>query len=81
MIVQEQERQLLNGGLTGQFNAAITKLMLANHGYGERQTIDHTSSDNSMGQAPVFNIQPVRTLTELDKQEFEQIAKEVLAIV
>ena len=31
--------------------------------------------------APVFNIQPVRTLTELDKQEFEQIAKEVLAMV
>lgn len=47
-LATSQERLLLNGGLTGNFNATITKLMLSNHGYSEKQAIDHTSNDNSM---------------------------------
>ena len=43
-----QENKLLNGGLTGSFNSTITKLMLSNHGYREKQEIDHQSSDGSM---------------------------------
>lgn len=43
-----QESLLVNKGLTGDFNATITKLMLANHGYSEKQEIDHQSSDGSM---------------------------------
>ena len=43
-----QENRLINGGLTSSFNPTITKLMLANHGYSEKQSIDHQSSDGSM---------------------------------
>jgi len=43
-----QERTALNKGLDGTFNAAITKLILHNHGYSDRQATDHTSSDGSM---------------------------------
>ena len=43
-----QENKLINKGLTGEFNSPIVKLMLANHGYSEKQEIDHQSSDGSM---------------------------------
>lgn len=43
-----QESKLINGGLKGEFNSTIAKLMLSNHGYSEKQEIDHTSSDESM---------------------------------
>ncbi len=36
----KQEQYLLSGGLTGGFNASITKLMLVKHGYRDAQTID-----------------------------------------
>mgnify|MGYP001061479472 CR=1 FL=1 len=36
-----QERKLASGGLTGAFQPTIAKLMLANHGYHEKQDIDH----------------------------------------
>lgn len=53
-IESKQEQMLLKGGLMGDFNATITKLMMSNHGYSEKQQIDNTSSDGSM--SPVFNI-------------------------
>lgn len=43
-----QELTLINGGLRNSLNSNIVKLMLANHGYGERSTIDHRSGDGSM---------------------------------
>ena len=43
-----QERLSLNGGLRGDMNSTIVKLLLANHGYSERLAQDHTSSDGSM---------------------------------
>ncbi|GKX40439.1 hypothetical protein SOASR014_41780 [Pectobacterium carotovorum subsp. carotovorum] len=47
-----QENKLINKGLTGDFNPTITKLMLANHGYSEKQEVDHTSSDGTMSNKP-----------------------------
>ena len=43
-----QELNLVNKSLKNEINAQISKLMLANHDYSERQEIDHTSSDESM---------------------------------
>jgi len=43
-----QEHVAMNKGITGEFNSTITKLVLANHGYSERNEIDHKSSDRSM---------------------------------
>ena len=43
-----QERISLSGGLRGELNSTIVKLLLANHGYSDRQQLDHTSSDSSM---------------------------------
>lgn len=47
-----QENKLINKGLSGEFNPTITKLMMANHGYSEKQEIDHQSSDGSMTPKP-----------------------------
>lgn len=43
-----QERLSLNGGLKGDMNSTIVKLLLANHGYSDKQEVDHQSSDGSM---------------------------------
>lgn len=61
-----QEVSLLNGGLRGRFNAQISKLALANHGYSDKQEIDNKSSDGSMS--------PTRTARELSDEELERIA-------
>ncbi len=59
---------------TAMLQASLAKAKLLGLDKGDKLTIQHS-------EPPIFNIQPVRTLTELDKQEFEQIAKEVLAMV
>lgn len=43
-----QEVVLLNGGLTGEMNSNIVKLVLGKHGYNEKQNIDHSNSDHSL---------------------------------
>ena len=60
--------------ITVAISAIVTQAKLLGLDKGDTLTIKHN-------EPPVFNIQPVRTLTELDKQEFEQIAKKVLAMV
>jgi hypothetical protein len=47
-IAQTQERKLVKGGLGGDFNAPITKMMLTKHGYSDKVENDHTSSDGTM---------------------------------
>lgn len=47
-IKSKQHRKLLEGGLGGEFNSNITKLVLAKHNYSDKQAIDATSSDGSM---------------------------------
>lgn len=60
-VMAIQELKLINSGLTGKFNPTITKLMLANHGYSEKQQVDHQSSDGSMTpSAPVYNVVKVK---------------------
>lgn len=39
---QKQEMTLLNGGLNGEFNAAITKLALGKQGYSDKTETDNT---------------------------------------
>lgn len=38
-----QERELLNKGITGEFNSVITKLVLGKHGYTDRQESSNTN--------------------------------------
>lgn len=47
-ILSLQESRALNKGLTGEFNATITKLILANHGYSDKQELAHSSPDGTM---------------------------------
>jgi hypothetical protein len=47
-LAQRQERELLNNGLAGNFNAPITKMMLTKHGYSDAIKSDHVSTDGSM---------------------------------
>jgi hypothetical protein len=47
-IAAIQERYLLKGGLEGDFNPSITKMMMTKHGYSDRVEQDLTTSDGSM---------------------------------
>ena len=42
-LLSKQEKLLINGGLGGVMNATITKLVLAKHGYSDKQEVDHTT--------------------------------------
>lgn len=46
---ERQEKLALMGGLTNEFNASIVKLLLANHGYSDKQQLEHTGA----GGAPL----------------------------
>jgi hypothetical protein len=39
-IKREQQKVLLNKGLSGDFNSQITKLVLGKHGYHDKQDVD-----------------------------------------
>lgn len=43
-IAAVQERHAVNGGITGEFNATITKLILHNHGYSDASTVEQTTT-------------------------------------
>ena len=47
-----QERTAVNRGLDGTFNAAITKLILHNHGYSDKAALDHTTNGKDL--TPTF---------------------------
>jgi len=53
-LAQKQERILVRGGLKGEFNAPLTKMMLTKHGYSDRVENDHTSSDGSLGPTRII---------------------------
>ena len=44
-IERKQHNLLFSAGLTGDFNAAITKLMLTKHGYSDKQTLSGDSEN------------------------------------
>ena len=47
-LQDRQEVLLVDGGLSGEFNSGITRVMMANHGYREKTEVDNLSSDGSM---------------------------------
>jgi hypothetical protein len=47
-VSTSQELAALNGGVSGDFNPTITKLVLHNHGYHDKAELDNKSSDGSM---------------------------------
>lgn len=53
-----QERISLNGGLKGELNSTIVKLLLANHGYSDRQEIDHTTNGEAMQPTRIELVSP-----------------------
>lgn len=52
-----QEHLALNGGLAGNLNSTIVKLVLANHGYSDKQELSHSSPDGTMTPPqPIYKI-------------------------
>lgn len=59
-ILSMQEFKLVNGGLKGDYNSTIAKLMLTKHGYSDKAEVDNKSSDGSMSTKPtVIQLVPV----------------------
>ena len=57
-IRETQERELLKGGLGGDFNSTITKLMLTKHDYSDKVEQDVTSKGREI-QGITLNVLPV----------------------
>lgn len=53
-----QENIALNKSLTGDFNATISKLLLANHGYSDAQKVDHTTGGEPMQPSVIEIVAP-----------------------
>ena len=56
-----QEKKLVTNGLTNEFNASITKLMLTKHGYTDKVETDITTKGK---QINTWTITPVTTSKE-----------------
>jgi len=56
LVLQQQE--LVNNGLSGDFNAAITKLVLGKHGYSDKVDTDVTTRGEKVSNN--FTILPVQ---------------------
>ena len=52
-VSQSQELKLVTGGLSGEFNSTITKMMMTKHGYHDSVKQELTSPDGSM--TPTFS--------------------------
>jgi len=69
-LLAEQERVLLNKGLVGGFNSAITKLGLGSHGYSDRQETNVSGAIGVVGQ----------NITEdMDPKEASRLYQEMLS--
>ena len=44
-LMSKQEKMLKNGGILGEYNASITKLLLTKHGYSDKVESAHTGPD------------------------------------
>jgi hypothetical protein len=44
-VMTKQEKGLLKGGMTGDYNSTITKLMLTKHGYSDKQETEITGAN------------------------------------
>lgn len=64
-ILSMQEFKLVNGGLKGDYNPTIAKLLLTKHGYTDKAEVDNRSSDGSMATKPtVIQLVPVEPENE-----------------
>ena len=61
-IAVTQENILVNNGLTGVFNAPVTKMMLTKHGYSDKIEQDVTSSDGSMTPKAAISKEDVKEI-------------------
>jgi hypothetical protein len=59
LISRKQERELLNNGLSGDFNYSITKMMLSKHGYS-----DATKQELSGPSGGAIRIEIKRTIID-----------------
>ena len=61
-----QEDSLINNGITGRYNASITKVILTKHGY--REGIDTTTNDKDLPTPILGNAIPSNNSTEEDSK-------------
>lgn len=56
LLKARQAERLLHNGLSGQYNASITKLMLNKHNYHDKQEIDHTTAGDKITTSPIVQV-------------------------
>lgn len=59
-VKAEQERIAMNGAMTNTYNATISKLILANHGYSDKVDTTLQGGEKPVKTENTFVIQPVK---------------------
>lgn len=57
-LTSRQEVLIIAGGLSKQYDSGFAKMMAANHGYSDKQSIDHRSGDGSMSPTRIELVAP-----------------------
>lgn len=68
-INESQLRTLLNGGLRGDMNPAITKLVLGKHGYHEKNLHEHMGEGGGPVQTKTYQVTGVEPKGDQDAAE------------
>lgn len=71
-ILRLQESKLLNSGLTGAFNATITKLILTKHGYSDKAELELGNIDNK----PLHTLHTISTDPNVAAQVYADLMKD-----
>ena len=71
-ILAKQEHSLANKGLSGEFNSAITKLLLSKHGYSDKSEITGGDGKPLIPDSNINNLEMARRIAyELQKANKE----------
>lgn len=73
-IDTNQERCLINGSLKGNLNPTISKLILSNHGYNDKQEIEQTTTHKGIIEVPA--VASVADWERMGQESLERIRKE-----
>lgn len=67
-ILSMQEFKLVNGGLKGDYNPTIAKLLLTKHGYSDKAEMahEHTGKDGAPMQVVTMNPEDIKRVIEND---------------
>jgi hypothetical protein len=73
MVMTMQENRLINGGLAGEFNPTITKLLLSKHGYHDKVQNEINSINERVSEIILIGVEGRESDDSFIKNEFNKL--------